>query len=479
MSLGTAEYAASSHPAVSFRARLVWPLVASAGAILFPAFLAPVMLRDGDRYSDCWVNVFLPAARALRAGEPVPENYAYPPAMALMAVPMTHAPLPVSRLAWYVVNVAATFAMLRAAWLLSGGRPDWRLSHQDAAVFLLAMLLVGHFVIAPMQNRQFDMVIAALVVLGGLQFARGANLGAACLWGSAAAMKCTPLLLVPYLALCRRWSLALIVVSVAVGWNGAAEILCPKSTGTYTGDWFARHVIQVSAGEIGDWKSDIALNQSLSGLGRRWARMLNESDPTPMLTTHSRSPLILPADWPLAASLERPAKGEGAENDSREQAPKPLNPMAAALLRGGVCLSALALVLGSIWFHRGAKPRLNGSIDPGRFTLEFANVCVLMLLLSPMTSKAHYAVLALPALLVGREFIHRPSRWLWCLIIALLVMGPCAAKAIAGKAWGDRLLTLGFPTLFAVAMLFGLWHLATIKRSNGDPIWSKTSRQAL
>jgi hypothetical protein len=82
-----------------------------------------------------------------------------------------------------------------------------------------------------------------------------------------------------------------------------------------------------------------------------------------------------------------------------------------------------------------------------------------MLLLSPMSSKAHYVVLVLPCMLFARALIERRRAGLRLLLPLLLITGPLTSKGLTGKTLGDLTLAWGFPTWFALALLAATWLL--------------------
>ena len=80
-------------------------------------------------------------------------------------------------------------------------------------------------------------------------------------------------------------------------------------------------------------------------------------------------------------------------------------------------------------------------------------IMCLMLLLSPMSSKAHYVVLFLPCLLLARELLERPSTTIRAIHVLLLICGPLMLKGLTGKMVGDLMLAWGIPTYFVLVNL--------------------------
>lgn len=425
-------------------ARLGWPSFFPAlfdygvplVALVFFTVVGISFLHEGQESQ--WIDCYVKAARRLQRAETIhvvePVAYAYPPAMAMLAVPLANLPDDWSILGWYAVNVIATCVTFTCAWRLVGG-PRWiAFSWKWHAIFWVGVLLSVRFLLAPLENHQTDMVIAALVLAGACRIWRGNGLGAGIWWGLAAAMKCTPALLGLYLLWRGRWRPALVMASVALALNFLPDLLWPQPDGgSYAMDWSRTFLARVGQDAPGAWFSDVLLNQSLAGMVNRWATF----------------------GWPWSS---------GALMDRALAAPSwpPL------VMRGVVYGTALVLLGLSVkrWGALGRLPPPVFSYEPPpigwhrlQVGLDVAMLVSLMLLLSPMSSKAHYAVMVLPAMFVARRVVERPTRG-WLLVVAgLAITGPLSAKGLLGKAIGDLTLAWGLPTWYVVLALLSLWRM--------------------
>lgn len=379
-----------------------------------------------------WNIVFLRAAQRMRAGENIyvvsDHTYAYPPAMAMFAMPLAGLPLPASTLAWYLVNMAAAAIAFVAAWRLAGGPSPSSLPRPWQAVFWIAMFLGLRFFISPLESQQFDMVIAALLFAGCRRVQQGHDLSGAVLLGASAAMKCTPLLFAPYLIWRCRFRAAAVLVAVAVGLNLLPDLFWAQPSGRlYLSEWAGSFLSVAARGSPGSWYADLLQNQSLSALVTRLAQF----------------------GWPLSApDLTAP----------------PLSPETASWLRAIVYGLDLLLLAVTAW-QFGKPARLTRAEDgeglaPGacpRIAIEAAAVVCLMLLLSPMSSKTHYVVTILPLLWIARAVVEQRGRWIRWLLVPLAICGPLSTKGLLGKGWGDLTLAWGMPTWFALFCLLGMW----------------------
>lgn len=413
-----------------------------AAGIFFAAMIWPFVRRgENSEFIVCYVR----AAQRMQARERIHRDemtaYAYPPAMAMFSMPLARLSTTPCLAAWYAINVAATIVVVAGAWRLMGGPSLARLHGAWAAVFWLAVLLAFRFVSAPMENQQFDTVIAALLLIGCLHLWRGRDLQGAAWLGAAAAMKCTPLLFAPYLLWRGRVKAACLMAVVAVGLNRLPDFFWPQPDGqSYLGDWAATFLVKVGRSAPGVWDSDLVLNQSLSGLFNRFAQ----------------SGLALSADQlPTGMAV--------------------LAPETVSWIRWLTYGASLLLLVAVAW-RMGSPGRSWASesaddsppLDWSRLQLgvEASAVFCLMLLLSPMSSKAHYVVLVLPALMFSRAVVEG-RRLLRAFVPLLIVAGPLTSKGLTGKALGDLTLAWGFPTWYVLAALWGMCLLLPATRPMG------------
>ncbi len=92
-----------------------------------------------------------------------------------------------------------------------------------------------------------------------------------------------------------------------------------------------------------------------------------------------------------------------------------------------------------------------------QLAIESSAVCCLMLLLSPMTGKAHFVVMLLPCFLLARLAVIEGDRRLWFILALMAVAGPLTTKGILGRDLGGAVLDWGLPTLYLALGLAGSW----------------------
>jgi hypothetical protein len=402
-------------------------------ALVFFILFGFVFLRT-EQSSD-WEDVFVRAAQRLQAGQSLyrlGDNYTYPPAMAMLSVPLANLPAFPSLMSWYLVNVGATAVTFLGAWRLAGGPALIDPPARWQAILSIAALLAARFFVAPLENRQFDMVIAALLMAGCYHLWRGRDLSGAALLGASAAMKCTPLLFAPYLLWRGKVKAACVLVAVAAILNVLPDMLWPQEGGRwYLSDWYTGYLTEVGRSAPGVWMGGVVGNQSLSGLFSRFMTF-----GLPLWVEH-------PHGQPLELLQGR-----------------------LLVLRALVYGTGLFVLALTAWrFGRpGTAACAGDAAYPGpvpfdrlQFGTESAAVVCLMVLLSPMSSKSHYVVLLLPCLILARLAVERQPPWLMGLLVALAITGPLTAKGLLGKQLGDLTLVWGLPTWFALLSLVGIW----------------------
>ncbi len=388
--------------------------------VLCAILVVPLSLR---RQSDL-VNVFIPAAQRLAHGDDVfQQGFVYPPVNAWILLPLANLPPLAARTLWLAVNGAALMVLVWGAWTLSGGvrleggPPAERREH---LIFGLGLLVALYYLLDALTSQQSDLIVAALVMLGCQALVRRREVGAGVLFGLAAGLKCTPLLWAGYLVWRKKWAGAVVVVAVAIGVNLLPDLTHPSTLSrTRLEEWGRRYLVPMadSGHDLGTWASAINCNHSLSGLTNR------------LLT------------WRYIWSDGRMV-GLG-----RSERVDPVTLKATAL--GAMMLCVLAALICS-W-----RGRSKDSASPSPEVLEFSLVLILMLLLSPQSSKPHFCTLFLPAFCLARAALVGRSRLLLGLVLASVTCGLVSNKDLVGGRVYDWVIWHGSITLSALLLQAG------------------------
>lgn len=407
--------------------RRLWPLLAI--VLLVAATVSP-SFREPPKAD--WLNTYVVAAQQMVAHQPINDGtkpaavglFTYMPAGALYALPVAFAPPMVALAAWYLASLVAICIGIACSWRLMGGPPFSAMNRAWAGVFALGAFFYLRFIVSAFGNRQTDLLIGGAALAGCWFVAQKRFLRGAVWLGLAASIKGPPLLFAPYLAWRGRWRAAAWLLSVTLAVNLLPDLFWPRSSGSYLGDWrFSLAPVRDAAPGI--WFADIFRNQSVAGVVGRFSAL-------GFMTATTQISDTMPA---MSAGQIRATK----------------------LLVYAIDLLLLG-VTAFVFRRRRNDP--HDSTSQTERAAELGSIICLMLLLSPMSAKAHMCVLVLPLLLIAREIIQRPTAG-WLALGGLLALtGPLAASDLLGKELGDLTLAWGLPTLFVFLALIGMWKLA-------------------
>ncbi|MEM7810208.1 MAG: glycosyltransferase family 87 protein [Planctomycetota bacterium] len=397
-------------------------------AAAFAAVVAVVATGVGllDKHSE--LPVYLRAAGRFVAGEQFyrpdePPAFTYPPFAVLPYRPLLSLPESARGPAYAVVNGLLCGV---TAWLIAGlALPVTSgLTVRTRRVCAVAIaLLAGRFVLSPLEYQSNDLFVVAFSVVGVAALSRGRSAGGGASLGLAAAFKATPLLFLPVLVW-RRQLLAAAAFGVAmIAATGLPDLWSPADDGRpWAVTWYDAFVSKVEVGNApeaaGAWTRWNGLNQSLGGTIYR---------------------------------LGTPVEPNGI--DVFDVAVVSLTPRTVKL----VTLAAAACVLLAVAFATFPRDERDLSPSERRFRrlAEAGVVFAAMLLLSPMSSKQHFCVLAVPiTVAVVDVATRRRDPWVIAGLAVIGVCGSLGGKDLVGREFGNFLQACGtitFATLVALA----------------------------
>lgn len=376
-----------------------------AALLMYAGLFIPFMTLKRD-----WETCLLVEAVRLCEGDTIyghPDLYPYPPWAAFAAVPFAYLPFDCGQVLFYTLNMACLLLMVRWSWLLTGGGvlqgarlAPWR----EHLILLLGLLLGLSFAWNCLSHHQLDVLLGAAMIGGCFALTRERTYLAALGFGLAAAFKGPALLWCPYLVWRGRWKEALCVAAIFVGLNVLPSLVVPAQFERLTShgqflfvEWGQRFLQPL--GESSDnphfWYSES--NQSLIGGGYRW-----------FCTTW---------DW----------------TDRFRQRLPIAHPASPAQLRGFVLgCAGLLLLMTMLVQGRRKMTEVARSVPtgPSRLALECGMVFMLMLLLSPMTSKAHCGTILVPAFALARLVEYGRSRVLSIIVAAALLAVVCSQNVM-------------------------------------------------
>jgi hypothetical protein len=272
-------------------------------------------------------------------------GFTYPPFFAFLMLPFAPMPMWLRDLVWYGVTLAATVGAFKSSEVLTGKALATPLDRAELSwLRFFTLLLSAKLILAVFENQAYDalVVVAVLVGLAGLSGERPVIAGAGL--ALAAALKATPLIFLPYLLWKRYFGAAAAFVVVY-----ATASLLPDILFTPTG----------AAGYFSTWLREVA-GPSL-GL-----------DPTnaPLAFWHGANVLNHSLHGAVALNID-----EASQRDAFE----------TVLAAADGCFIAVVGALVALSPRRPESIAIDGSL-----------LLIAMLMLSPMTSRSHYAALLLP-----------------------------------------------------------------------------------
>lgn len=376
-----------------------------------------------------WHKVYVDGARAFWAGaDPYAAGlgFVYPPGALLLGLPLVAAPAGIARLAYVAINAAALFALWIHAWRLSGGTPGDGWSRRDTVVAAAGCLVGARFVTDVLEHQQTDIVVVALVAAaGGLAWReRWTAAGLCC--GIAAAIKATPLIVLGYFVLRRRWGAAAAMVAALLAASLLPDLIAPAPGGRpWLAHWLDGIVRAPLLGDaLGHWFTVPVLNQSLPGTLFR----------------------LVMLQWP-ATVADHFGVGIAA-------VPPPVAPGQFAALARAAQVAVVALGFAAIaWQHWGGRRALAGTAPAPGF--DTAILLLMMVLASPASSKPHFLATLPAALCLAREAIVAHDRRAFASVAAAALLMTFSNRSLVGRTIGEPMQWAGAITWAAVILLAG------------------------
>lgn len=288
-------------------------------------------------------------------------DYRYPPFFLIALVPLWLIPYPVAAYVWYVLSV---FEIIGCVVIVTRAFPALR---ESKAMWLLVGLAVGQYFVMALHYGNAHLLAIFLLFASFHFFLKQRNLAAAALLSLAISIKLTPILILTYFALKKRWTLLIGVFVFLIAINLAPSVYFGvRGNGELLATWY-RHV--VASQTFHEYNGPI--NLSLKGQLQRYLSQVDYSER-------------------VDGDVEYPAVSFGSV--SRERADE-----LWAVISGVLLLSVLLL----IW--RKTQPVCAiASEDLERNTrheivaLEIGLMICVMLLIGPLTSKLYFIALLWP-----------------------------------------------------------------------------------
>jgi hypothetical protein len=105
--------------------------------------------------------------------------------------------------------------------------------------------------------------------------------------------------------------------------------------------------------------------------------------------------------------------------------------------------------------RRFGRQTLAAGTGPSRQALEFSLVLILMVLLSPQSSKPHFCTMILPSFCLARAALAWPSKPVLVVLLGALALGLAANKDLVGRLVYDWLKWYGGMTIETLLLFVG------------------------
>jgi hypothetical protein len=345
-------------------------------------------------------EIFSGAADCLLRGQ-TPQHcgdliYAYPPFFALLWVPLSPVPAWLREALWYLVLIGTLFASLRlcetlARRLLPG---DWR-EPELAAFRILTFVLGLKFILAVLENQAYDSVAVVFILLGLLALLKERWLLGAASLATAAALKITPLIFLPYLLFKRRFAAAGIFSAVFVVLTLLPDLLTPSKGQLYAAVWVRDVLMSPFFFDPGGenmrfWITDSPMNQTFRAAIVRFFTGVHQQQTF-------NAVLAIMQSRTFAIAL-------------------------------GSVMAVYVAIVGLIMLKSRRDDRLIG--------VDGALLVVSALLLTPVSSQSHFVALLLPYALVAAAAVKDPPlRLFYGAMLALsFVLATATSNDAAGRS---------------------------------------------
>jgi hypothetical protein len=179
-------------------------------------------------------------------------DFTYPPVFAFIVIPFIYLPMWARHVTWYLVLLGLTYASFRLAEGLVLEAFEYSPTGRQQVLFrIVSVALPLNFILAGFEHQAYDVMVLFCVLVGLTGLARNRLMWVSLGFGSAAAIKATPLLFLPYLLLRREWKPFMLCLGAYVGLSLLPDVFLSidGGQGTYYGNWVRQVALQPFIGE--------------------------------------------------------------------------------------------------------------------------------------------------------------------------------------------------------------------------------------
>jgi hypothetical protein len=391
------------------------------------------------------LKVYITGAARMMKGETIyrisdSHTFSYPPFFALAFVPLAALPEAIHRTVWFLINaglLAWIFILLNRMLQPAFGESETR-GPPRWIFWIVVMAIAGRHLFSVFQNQSHDFIIFLVSLLAVVALANGQEKKAGVMAGIGAACKATPALFLVLFVWQRKFNAVLLFVVVSVALTFLPDLLLPQTEGgSWLVSWTNTMVKDVRVGEPADssgvWGAWNVLNQNLAGtLYRLFTRV--ETDGKVFVDVSL---------WNMGRTELK-------------------------VLTMASQLTIVAIILLACRLRHSKDLDENERIF--RCLGEGGMILCGMVLLSPMSSKAHFCVLLVPIAFCAAQALYRKrDRILIALLVAMFATGTLSSKGILDKELGRTALAYGSVTVCALcAFAAAAWILMRAPQKRHD-----------
>jgi len=401
-----------------------YSLVTWAGlSFLIAVLYFPFSIRYGG------TGIFLQAGDCLLRGEPLSKcalGYSYPPLLALFMAPLSLLPPRAGNLAWYAILIASIYGCFSMCESLVIGA--FRLTRRELFwVRLFTVILSLKFVLAVITNQAYDALVFFFILVGLYGLSENKTFLGAFGLATSTALKATPLLMLLYPLLLRKWKLFAVGAGLCVVLSFLPEILFPPN--------------DPNAGHLWTWLVEFAVGGLFGTRAAEGYEQFFQGSPD---LNHSLRALV----YRLVESRNLPWGELGTHAQ-----------VILYVVYGAYCLTALAIVL------RAAKTE-------GAYLWGGSVVVISMLMLSPISSKSHFVVLLLPHMAIVAYLLKHREAWIATLplLCASFVLNLLSSRWPMGRALSETATSFGSITIATLLLLAVVAVIVSRGRRGPQPV---------
>jgi hypothetical protein len=310
-------------------------------------------------------------------------DYRYPPFFLVVLIPLWLLPYSVAAYVWYLVSIleiGGCFAIIMRAF------PALR---EKKALLILVALAVAEYFVMVLHYGNIHLLVIFLLFAAFYFVLQNKNIPAAILMSLAITIKLVPILLLPYFALKKRWSL--------LAGIGVFLIVLNVTPSAYFG-------FRENTGLLRAWYGHVVASQSFH----------EENGPIDLSLKGELRRYLSPVDYSQRVDGDIHYRSVNFASLDRNRVEETWAFIAAGLFAGGLVLMW--------WLSSRAKETADGvddidddfGVKPARHDefsrLELSLMVCLMLLVGPLTSKIYFIALLWPVACVASFAVDTGSR---------------------------------------------------------------------